>query len=170
MAKCRYCDGTRKIPLLVTTVDCDCVKQCKTSVENSSGPQDFVAFPHPEFMNGWHSPTYAKNHGQVVYLHSTTGKEVTITEISIRPTPHLTLPDTVFVGVINKRRLIRGGIHLAKSWFQKEWCKNGMEHNMSVYVLRWKNGSFTYVEGDKLTTSLMGRPIEELKDRDEVVL
>jgi hypothetical protein len=111
MAKCKFCKDTGEITLFTSVVICDCIGQSKTSVESNSGPKDFVASPHPDFMNGWYSQTYAKDHGQVVYLHATTGKEVTITEITRTPTPYGTLPDIVFVGIIDKHSVIRGGMY-----------------------------------------------------------
>lgn len=74
------------------------------------GPQEYDRYSG--LRNGWYSPTTAKSpHKFVVYRNPTTGQEVTITEISFKPTPCNRPPDLVFVGEIDARQYVRGGIY-----------------------------------------------------------
>ena len=106
MIKCQDCKDTGKITLLTSTIDCDCNH---SSPDNDlGGPQDFP--DDSNLINGWYSPSKAKERGTVVYLHAVTGEEVEITEISWKPTPCAKPPDLKFVGIVDKDKYVSGGI------------------------------------------------------------
>lgn len=108
MVRCKDCNDTGKVLLLNFTVDCYCVSNPPSPCSEDLGPQDFPV--ESDMKNGWYSAKYAAAHGCVVYMHATTGKEVTITEISSKSTPFRRESDLKFVGIINKNKKVRGGI------------------------------------------------------------
>ncbi len=78
-------------------------------VKQKEVPRDFPS--HSTLKNGWYSEERARKGGSVVYLHATTGEEVTITEISSYSTPCYTGGDVRFVGIIDGNKYVRGEIH-----------------------------------------------------------
>lgn len=107
---CRYCNGTGKITLLTSIVDCECIGSSHIATIEHSGPQTIPEDSH--LRNGWYSPTIEKQYGSVVYL-DTMGREVTITNITHKPTPfNENIPDQQYVGIVNSQKYVRGMIRL----------------------------------------------------------
>lgn len=97
---CKDCNGSGKIQLFTSTVDCSCHGECL---------QDYD--PDLNIRNAWYSKTVAANCGCVVYEHSETGQEVTITEISSKNTHISKASDLKFVGTIAINKHIRGEMY-----------------------------------------------------------
>lgn len=110
MDKCRYCNDTGKITLLTSIVDCNCVTR-----PESTSKSNLKSFPEgSNLMYAWYSKEIAQLHGTVVYLDAITEQEVTITEISRHPTCMGQWKDIKFVGIIDKKKRVRGGINIPK--------------------------------------------------------
>ncbi len=106
-ASCKDCDGTGKIQLFTSVVDCDCIKTTPSSL--SGCPQTFD--PGSYIMNGWFSASLKLKHGSVFYKLAKTGKEVELTTVSLKITPPDNSPDLKFIGVVDMTKGTRGSIH-----------------------------------------------------------
>lgn len=101
IAVCKDCNGSFKITLLTSTVDCDCVKGDKNYSNNKGGPQDFDP-NKTNLRNGWYSAKMESRYGAVIYALAGSGQEVRATIATQSKTHNTRWDDIEFIGVVDE--------------------------------------------------------------------